>query len=151
MTSRLLFQMLKSLDWVEISYFGNTLPLLAGMRHTVSVEDLINYLKKWCVKPLTQEQSVKDELEGADFTSTVEHIHQVYSFLWSSCSQNRLKELFQHNPAVFIEKNRLVLPTSVSLVCSHHWQRVTLCPFLLQAGWKVVFRPFLPPKGGVLG
>lgn len=79
------------------------------MRHTVSVEDLINYLKKWCVKPVsnTQEQRpVGDELEGADFTSTVEHIHQVYSFLCINCSQSHLKELFQHNPAIFIEKNR---------------------------------------------
>lgn len=81
------------------------------MGHTVSVEDLINYLKRWCVKPVsvTQEQRLlEDELEGADFTSTVEHIHQVYSCLFTNCSQSRLKELFQHNPAVFIEKTRQV-------------------------------------------
>lgn len=82
------------------------------MRHSVSVEDLINYLKKWCIKPAADPQEqrpVEDELEGADFTSTVEHIHQVYSYLYMNCSQGLLKELFQHNPAVFIEYNRQVV------------------------------------------
>lgn len=82
------------------------------MRHSVSVEDLINYLKKWCIKPAADPQEqrpVEDELEGGDFTSTVEHIHQVYSYLYMNCSQGRLKELFQHNPAVFIEYNRQVV------------------------------------------
>lgn len=82
------------------------------MRPCVSVEDMINYLKKWCIKPAADPQEqrpVEDEAEGADFTSTVEHIHQVYSYLCMNCSQSLLKELFMHNPAVFIEFNRQVV------------------------------------------
>lgn len=69
------------------------------MRQSISEDDLINYLKKWCVK----DQEDGQDLEGADFTSTVEHIHNVYSYLHEHCNQNKLKELFQHNPAVFME------------------------------------------------
>ncbi|XP_034717175.1 protein NO VEIN isoform X2 [Etheostoma cragini] len=80
-----------------------------GMRKSVSVDDLINYLKKWCVKPKADDQEqrlTEDELEGANFTSTVEHIHNVYTYLNNNCPQNSLKDLFQHTPAVFIEYNR---------------------------------------------
>uniref|UniRef100_A0A669E4X7 Wu:fj29h11 n=1 Tax=Oreochromis niloticus TaxID=8128 RepID=A0A669E4X7_ORENI len=73
------------------------------------VDVLINYLKEWCVKPEedVQEQRLpKDESEGATFTSTVQHIHNVYTYLQQNCSQSSLKELFQHTPAVFIEYNR---------------------------------------------
>ncbi|XP_013128868.1 uncharacterized protein wu:fj29h11 isoform X3 [Oreochromis niloticus] len=80
-----------------------------GMRETISVDVLINYLKEWCVKPEedVQEQRLpKDESEGATFTSTVQHIHNVYTYLQQNCSQSSLKELFQHTPAVFIEYNR---------------------------------------------
>ncbi|TKS90196.1 hypothetical protein D9C73_024327 [Collichthys lucidus] len=80
-----------------------------GMRQTISVDALINYLKKWCVKPEAEnpEQRLPDEdLEGAQFTSTVQHIHNVYSYLHENCPQNSLKELFQHTPAVFVEYNR---------------------------------------------
>uniref|UniRef100_A0A8C6V2P3 Wu:fj29h11 n=1 Tax=Neogobius melanostomus TaxID=47308 RepID=A0A8C6V2P3_9GOBI len=42
----------------------------------------------------------------AEFTSTVEHIHTVYSYLNKNCSQSVLKELFQHTPAVFVLQQR---------------------------------------------
>ncbi|XP_044034429.1 protein NO VEIN isoform X2 [Siniperca chuatsi] len=80
-----------------------------GMRQSVSVEALINYLKEWCVKPEADNQEQRlpeDELEGANFTSTVQHIHNVYTYLHMNCPQSSLKELFEHNPAVFIEYNR---------------------------------------------
>ncbi|XP_032358201.1 protein NO VEIN isoform X1 [Etheostoma spectabile] len=80
-----------------------------GMRKSVSVDDLINYLKKWCVKPKAddpEQRLPEDELEGANFTSTVEHIHNVYTYLSNNCPHNSLKDLFQHTPAVFIEYNR---------------------------------------------
>lgn len=82
------------------------------MQHSISVDVLIGFLKKWCIKPEadTQEQKLaQDELEGAGFISTVEHIHNVYAYLYMNCSQSSLKELFQHNPAVFIEYNRYVV------------------------------------------
>ncbi|XP_072312808.1 uncharacterized protein [Eucyclogobius newberryi] len=69
-----------------------------GMRNTVTVESLISYLKEWCVGPLPE----GEEPEGLEFTSTVEHIHNVYSYLYKNCSQSVLKELFQHTPAVFV-------------------------------------------------
>ncbi|XP_031146992.1 protein NO VEIN isoform X1 [Sander lucioperca] len=80
-----------------------------GMRQSISVDDLINYLKKWCVKPEADDQEQRlpeDELEGANFTSTVEHIHNVYTYLHNNCPQSSLKDLFQRTPAVFIEYNR---------------------------------------------
>ncbi|XP_041818606.1 protein NO VEIN isoform X2 [Chelmon rostratus] len=80
-----------------------------GIQQSVSVDALINYLKEWCVKPEAdnQEQRVPaDGLEGANFTSTVQHIHNVYTHLHMNCPQSSLKELFQHNPAVFIEYSR---------------------------------------------
>ncbi|XP_047465584.1 protein NO VEIN isoform X3 [Mugil cephalus] len=75
-----------------------------AMRETISDDVLIHYLKEWCVKPSDdQEQRVpEDESEGATFTSTVEHIHSVYNYLHTNCSQGSLKELFQHYPAVFV-------------------------------------------------
>ncbi|KAF1374253.1 hypothetical protein PFLUV_G00248000 [Perca fluviatilis] len=80
-----------------------------GMRQSISVDDLINYLKKWCVKPEADDQEQRlpeDELEGANFSSTVEHIHNVYTYLYNNCPQSSLKDLFQHTPAVFIEYDR---------------------------------------------
>lgn len=86
------------------------------MRQSISVDALINYLKEWCVKPEADNQEQRqpeDELEGAFFTSTVQHIHNVYDYLHTNCSQSSLKELFQHTPAVFIEYNRYI----VSCMC----------------------------------
>ncbi|KAM8836563.1 uncharacterized protein AB9W97_002193 isoform 1-T8 [Spinachia spinachia] len=90
---------------IDPSEFSRTL----GMRESISVETLINYLKEWCVKPQSDDQEQrlpKAELEGADFTSTVQHIHNVYNFIHMNCPQNSLRELFHHTPAVFIEYNR---------------------------------------------
>ncbi|XP_034415421.1 protein NO VEIN isoform X2 [Cyclopterus lumpus] len=80
-----------------------------GMRQTISVDILINYLKEWCVKPQADDQEQRlpeDELEGANFTSTVEHIRNIYTYLDMNCPQSSLRELFHHTPAVFIEYNR---------------------------------------------
>ncbi|XP_058477566.1 uncharacterized protein wu:fj29h11 isoform X2 [Solea solea] len=83
-----------------------------GMRHCVSVDSLIDYLKQWCVKAEAgdqeqrQQQQPEDESAGANFTTTVQHIHNVYTYLSTNCPPNRLKELFQLIPAVFIEYNR---------------------------------------------
>ncbi|XP_056911618.1 uncharacterized protein wu:fj29h11 isoform X2 [Takifugu flavidus] len=79
-----------------------------GIRQNISVEAMINYLKEWCIKP-TDKQELRqpdDVLEGADFTSTVQHIHNVYNYLYQNCPKATLKELFHHSPAVFIEYNR---------------------------------------------
>uniref|UniRef100_A0A1A8UKW3 HTH OST-type domain-containing protein n=1 Tax=Nothobranchius furzeri TaxID=105023 RepID=A0A1A8UKW3_NOTFU len=76
-----------------------------GMRETISVEVLIQYLKEWCVHP--QEDNQEQEAEGACFTSTIQHIHDVYNYLHTNCSQSSLKELFQHTPAVFVETKRV--------------------------------------------
>ncbi|XP_056626776.1 uncharacterized protein wu:fj29h11 isoform X3 [Triplophysa dalaica] len=74
-----------------------------GMRHTVQVDDIIGYLKCWCTK-VSEDLSV--EPEGADFTTTVEHMHAVYLYLSDQCSNVKFRDLFQHSPAVFIEYNR---------------------------------------------
>uniref|UniRef100_A0A673AIR0 Wu:fj29h11 n=1 Tax=Sphaeramia orbicularis TaxID=375764 RepID=A0A673AIR0_9TELE len=76
-----------------------------GMRNTITVEVLINYLKEWCIKPETDDQESENESQGAEFTSTVEHIHNVYTYLHKNCSHGSLKELFQHTPAVFVLLN----------------------------------------------
>ncbi|XP_053540833.1 uncharacterized protein wu:fj29h11 isoform X2 [Ictalurus punctatus] len=72
-----------------------------GMKHTVQVDEMVNYLKRWCTK-----ESDGNEVEGADFTTTVQHIHSVYRYLQAECSFAQLRELFQHSPAVFIEYER---------------------------------------------
>ncbi|XP_028332404.1 uncharacterized protein LOC114481634 isoform X2 [Gouania willdenowi] len=82
-----------------------------GMRETVTVDNLIDYLKKWCIQPKGDEQEQsphgeEGEVEGACFTSTVQHIHNIYNYLQANCSQSSLKQLFQHSPAVFVEENR---------------------------------------------
>lgn len=87
------------------------LPLL-GMKHTISVDGLINYLKTWCVKPQAdneEQRQPEDELVGASFTSTVQHIHSVYNYLYMNCPPSRLKDLFQRTPAVFSENKRYVV------------------------------------------
>lgn len=79
------------------------------MRETISVDVLIEYLKKWCVKAEEDNQerrSAGDETEGAHFTTTVEHIRNVYTYLRDNCSSSSLKELFNHSPAVFVENKR---------------------------------------------
>lgn len=82
------------------------------MRQSISVDALINYLKEWCVKPEVDNQERRlpeDESEGANFTTTVQHIHNVYTCLHMNCPQSSLKELFEHTPAVFIQHSRYVV------------------------------------------
>lgn len=74
-----------------------------GMRHTVHVKDMIGYLKRWCVKV---SENPSEDPEGADFTTTVNHIHTVYRYLSAECTSTELRDLFQHAPAVFIEYDR---------------------------------------------
>uniref|UniRef100_A0A3P8TIF1 Wu:fj29h11 n=1 Tax=Amphiprion percula TaxID=161767 RepID=A0A3P8TIF1_AMPPE len=98
--SLLLQQRMALLELLEINW--------DTMRETISVDILINYLKKWCVQPEKDNQEQKDpddKSEGANFTSTVQHIHNIYTYLDTNCSQNSLKELFHHTPAVFVELN----------------------------------------------
>uniref|UniRef100_A0A8C2JT10 Wu:fj29h11 n=1 Tax=Cyprinus carpio TaxID=7962 RepID=A0A8C2JT10_CYPCA len=73
-----------------------------GMRHTVHVKDMIGYLKRWCVKV---SENPSEDPEGADFTTTVDHIHTVYRYLSAECTSTELRDLFQHAPAVFIEED----------------------------------------------
>ncbi|XP_061665744.1 uncharacterized protein wu:fj29h11 isoform X2 [Syngnathoides biaculeatus] len=70
-----------------------------GIQSNVSVDALIAYLKEWCVKPTGENENVS---EGANFISTIQHIHNIYTYLHTNCPQNSLKDLFHHNPAVFI-------------------------------------------------
>ncbi|XP_060717612.1 uncharacterized protein wu:fj29h11 [Tachysurus vachellii] len=72
-----------------------------GMRHTVLVHEMICYLKSWCTK-----ESDSGEAEGAEFITTVHHLHSVYRYLQAECSFTQLRDLFQHTPAVFIEYDR---------------------------------------------
>ncbi|XP_073684891.1 uncharacterized protein [Garra rufa] len=74
-----------------------------GMRHTVRVEEMIDYLKRWCIKV---SDNPSEEPEGADFTTTVDHIHTVYRYLSAECTSVQLRDLFQYAPAVFIEYDR---------------------------------------------
>lgn len=71
------------------------------MKHTVQVDEMVSYLKRWCTK-----ESDGGEAEGAEFKTTVQHIHAVYCYLQAECSYAQLKNLFQHSPAVFIEYDR---------------------------------------------
>lgn len=114
---------------------------------------MINYLKEWCIKPGEKQEPGQpdDDLEGAEFTSTVQHIHNVYNYLSQNCPQGSLRELFQHSPAVFIEFNRYTL----TCICMEFQfgsknkspQALTLP---LQTRRRLVFRALLPPEGGVL-
>uniref|UniRef100_A0A3Q3H2C9 Wu:fj29h11 n=1 Tax=Labrus bergylta TaxID=56723 RepID=A0A3Q3H2C9_9LABR len=91
---------------LEPSEFSRAL----GMRQSISVDALINYLKEWCVRLQEEDEeeqgAADEEFEGRSFTSTVQHIHNVYTYLSLNCPPNSLKDLFQHTPAVFIEYNR---------------------------------------------
>lgn len=71
------------------------------MRHTVLVDEIVSYLKRWCTK-----ECDGGEAEGADFTTTIQHIHSVYRYLQTECSIAQLRDLFQQSPAVYIEYDR---------------------------------------------
>lgn len=110
-----------------------------GMRQSVSVDLLIDYLKKWCVKPQSdnqEEELAQEDSEGAEFTSTVQHIHNIYSYLHRNCPQSSLKELFQYTPAIFIEYHR-------SVTSCAHCERKTNNTFsrLIPEGWFRLKRP----------
>ncbi|XP_061912312.1 uncharacterized protein wu:fj29h11 [Entelurus aequoreus] len=90
-------------DYVDMdsSEFSRAL----GVRQNVSVDALIDYLKEWCIHPAADNQELPNDVsEGADFKTTVQHIHNIYTYLHKSCPQSSLKELFQHNPAVFVQQ-----------------------------------------------
>ncbi|XP_054612764.1 uncharacterized protein wu:fj29h11 isoform X2 [Dunckerocampus dactyliophorus] len=90
-------------DYVDMdpSEFSRAL----GVRQNVSVDALIGYLKQWCIKPAADNQELPGDLsEGAHFTTTVQHIHNIYTYLHKNSPQSSLKELFQHNPAVFVQQ-----------------------------------------------
>lgn len=121
------------------------------MRQTISVEALIKYLKEWCVKPEAadgEQRPPGDESEGAEFTSTVQHIHNIYSYLRNSCSQTSLKELFQHSPAVFVQSDRYVRASAVP-ACSLRPTQPT-CNASLPQAKRLVLRTLPPHEGGVL-
>nr|XP_023686990.1 uncharacterized protein LOC111853852 isoform X2 [Paramormyrops kingsleyae] len=74
-----------------------------GMKHCVSLDELISHLKTWCTKTVDGDSG---ELEGAWFTTTVEHVYNVYSYLLENLYGSKLKTLFQETPAVFVECER---------------------------------------------
>ncbi|XP_048869160.1 uncharacterized protein wu:fj29h11 isoform X2 [Brienomyrus brachyistius] len=74
-----------------------------GMKHCVLQDELISHLKTWCTKTV---DGGSGELEGAWFTTTVEHVHNVYSYLHENLNGTKLKKLFQETPAVFVEYER---------------------------------------------
>uniref|UniRef100_A0A4W4ERA0 HTH OST-type domain-containing protein n=1 Tax=Electrophorus electricus TaxID=8005 RepID=A0A4W4ERA0_ELEEL len=76
----------------------------AGMRHSMGVDEMVEYLKRWCTRQPDGEGD--GEVVGAEFTTTVGHIHAMYCYLQAECSSTQLRELFQHFPAIFIEYDR---------------------------------------------
>lgn len=75
------------------------------MKHCVSLDELISHLKIWCTKTA---DGGSGELEGAWFTTTVEHVYNVYRYLHENLYGPKLKKLFQETPAVFVEYERYV-------------------------------------------
>lgn len=88
---------------------------------------MINYLKEWCIKPVDKQapRQPDDDLEGAEFTSTVQHIHNVYNYLYQNCPQGSLKELFHHSPAVFVELGRYGTHLHLHVISSWYRKQVT--------------------------
>lgn len=97
------------------------------MRHNISVEAMINYLKEWCTKPVDKQapRQPDEDLEGAEFTSTVQHIHNVYNYLYQNCPQGSLKELFHHSPAVFVEFGRYGTHLHLRVISNWYQKQVT--------------------------
>ncbi|KAG7491801.1 hypothetical protein MATL_G00007700 [Megalops atlanticus] len=97
---------LYSLLGIHVSYvFMNPsdFSVRIGMKHSVSVDEVIAHLKAWCTKA---SDSCPGAPDRASFISTVEHVHNVYSYLHINCSARQLKDLFQQTAAVFIESER---------------------------------------------
>ncbi|XP_056326181.1 uncharacterized protein wu:fj29h11 isoform X1 [Danio aesculapii] len=90
-------------DYMHSEQTASEFTTAIGLRHSVCVEDMVGYLKRWCVK---ESEEPSEEPEGADFSSTIDHIHALYSYLFNECSSGQLRDLFQRWPAVYIEYNR---------------------------------------------
>ncbi|XP_058848447.1 uncharacterized protein LOC117424580 isoform X2 [Acipenser ruthenus] len=74
-----------------------------GIKSSISVEEVITLFKSWCCK---NTEGNPGELEGADFITTVDHIYNVYLYLYENCKPQQLKTCFQQMPAVFVEYER---------------------------------------------
>ncbi|XP_076154340.1 uncharacterized protein LOC143137890 isoform X4 [Alosa pseudoharengus] len=74
-----------------------------GMRHTVSVDEVIDYLKRWSTQASADSAPAEGVGEEPQFTTTVQHISNVYGYLQTHCPPGQLRELFQHTPAVFVK------------------------------------------------
>ncbi|KAJ8413728.1 hypothetical protein AAFF_G00082350 [Aldrovandia affinis] len=84
---------------VEPSEFSRAV----GMKHSISVDEMIAHLTAWCTKA---SDSCPGAADGEDFVTTVDHVHSVYSYLYDNCNLHKLKDLFQQTAAVFIEYER---------------------------------------------
>ncbi|XP_035259283.1 protein NO VEIN isoform X1 [Anguilla anguilla] len=84
---------------MDPSEFSNTV----GMKHSITVEEMIAHLKSWCTEA---SESCPPTEDRKDFITTVEHVHNVYNYLYRDCSPVKLKDLFQQTAAVFIEFER---------------------------------------------
>ncbi|XP_072098501.1 uncharacterized protein [Mobula birostris] len=82
-------------DLLEQSTFASFI----GIKTSITVEMMLNHFKLWCVKSPPSES---DELVGAEFRTTADHIYRVYAYLGRNCSHNQLKEMFERYPAVFV-------------------------------------------------
>uniref|UniRef100_A0A4W3JPJ6 Wu:fj29h11 n=2 Tax=Callorhinchus milii TaxID=7868 RepID=A0A4W3JPJ6_CALMI len=74
-----------------------------GIKTSLTVEVMINHFKSWCVQSTP---SPCDNPQGAEFQTSADHIHSVYTYLGSNCSRHQLKELFERFPAVFVPTSR---------------------------------------------
>ncbi|RXM31499.1 hypothetical protein EOD39_1724 [Acipenser ruthenus] len=74
-----------------------------GIKSSISVEEVITLFKSWCCK---HTEGNPGEFEGANFITTVDHIYNVYLYLYENCKPQQLKTLFQQTPAVFVEYER---------------------------------------------
>ncbi|XP_041077227.1 protein NO VEIN-like isoform X2 [Polyodon spathula] len=74
-----------------------------GIKSSISVEEVITLFKSWSSK---NTEGNPGELEGADFVTTVDHIYNVYLYLYENCKPQQLKTFFQQTPAVFVEYER---------------------------------------------
>ncbi|MGH0153085.1 UNVERIFIED_CONTAM: hypothetical protein FKN15_023719 [Acipenser sinensis] len=85
------------------SHLNQVAPLskyFKGIKSSISVEDVITLFKSWCCK---NTEGNPGEFEGANFITTVDHIYNVYLYLYENCKPQQLKTLFQQTPAVFVE------------------------------------------------
>uniref|UniRef100_A0A8C4TJJ4 Wu:fj29h11 n=1 Tax=Erpetoichthys calabaricus TaxID=27687 RepID=A0A8C4TJJ4_ERPCA len=74
-----------------------------GIKINVTVEEMLILFKSWCTSSVAASSR---ESEGGYFTTTTEHIHFIYKYLYQNCNHFQLKELFHQTPAVFVEYER---------------------------------------------